>query len=108
MSRRDGTFPAYEKIEIDPNVWPANYWTACLSCEQCDTNWPETSHFELCPECHVETEAHDFRPTYRWPDAVKRLHTARFEHLYDEWDEMPDITITEVKEPCLTPAEERP
>jgi len=87
MTRADGKFPEYEKIDIDPDFWPSDYWTESMVCEVCDINWPCTLHFSVCPMCHTETKEADFRPTYRYPEAVKRLLTARFDDLYQEWDE---------------------
>ena len=88
MNRTDGKFPAYEKIEIDPEVWPTNYWDSSLKCPSCATLWPNQVLFIMTPCCKVKAKINTGEaPDMRWPEAVKRLLTARFERIYDEWNE---------------------
>jgi hypothetical protein len=87
MSRSDGQYPPYTKLEIDADRWPENYYDKTRQCAGCGMLWPHPHLFEPSPCCNCETEVIDGAPDIRWPDAVKRLHEARFERWYDEYND---------------------
>lgn len=87
MSRSNGEFPTYKKLNIDPDEWPADYFDTARQCVGCAFLWPHPHIFDPSPCCNVETELVEGSPDIRWPDAVKRLHQARFSRWYDEYNE---------------------
>ena len=86
MPRKDGEFPNYTKIRIDPNNWPENYWDFSRQCVACDKKWPNTHLFVLCLDCKNKTIEKPATPDVRWPEAVSALNF-RFESLYSIWNE---------------------
>lgn len=88
MPRSDGTFPRYTKLEIDPELWPANYWESSRRCQGCEISWPNTHLFNTCPDCGGPTAVDSTTaPDIRWPDAVSRLLASRFERFYETYNE---------------------
>lgn len=87
MSRSDGSFPSYTKYNVDPDQWPPSYWDHSYRCKQCATHWPQTPFFVVSPCCDAPTGKADDPPDMRWPEAIEALHHARFDKLYEEWNE---------------------
>jgi hypothetical protein len=87
MSRSDGTFPNYVRLDIDPDVWPEDYWNRAFVCKGCGTAWPATHLFDPSPCCNAMGWPVDAPPEMRWPEAVAALKAARFGAIYDEWNE---------------------
>lgn len=87
MSRSDGKFPSYHKYKLDPEIWPHEYWDHSYRCSNCATHWPANAFFAKTPCCEASVEKTTEPPDMRWPDAIMRLNEARFERLYDEWNE---------------------
>lgn len=87
MSRSDGEFPTYTKLEIDPDTWPADYFDKARMCVGCGLHWPHPHLFDPSPCCNCETEVIESAPDMRWPDAVKRLHEARFDRWYEDYND---------------------
>lgn len=91
MARSDGKFPSYTKLRIDPKKWPEHYWDSSLSCTSCDKRWPNTHLFKTCVDCGGKTTQVEDAPNVRWPEAVSAILHARFESLYEIWNEdVPD------------------
>lgn len=88
MPRSKGTFPKYKKVDIDSEIWPPKYWDSSKLCPACETRWPNMPVFAKTPCCGVAgtTDEHS-APDMRWPDAVSAYHAARFEDLYDNYNE---------------------
>lgn len=88
MSRSNGTFPRYIKLDVDPDQWPTNYFSSCQYCEVCEMRWPASHLFSICPRCAEKTEVDTHNaPDIRWPDAIRELLTARFEDFYEQYNE---------------------
>lgn len=88
MSRTDGKFPRYIKLDIDQDNWPDNYWSSSRFCRECGTHWPNTHLFETCLNCDISTSVDTYSPPeMRWPDAITSLLTYRFEKLYEIYNE---------------------
>lgn len=86
--RSDGTFPSFNKIDVDPHIWPEKYWDSSRVCPNCGTNWPAIGYFAISPCCD-QTTALTFNqsPDMRWPEAVFELLSWRFEKFYSEYNE---------------------
>ncbi len=78
----------YQRIEVDPEKWPAGYFQSSRHCPLCHIRWPnEGEWFDHCPKCEAPTESKSTKaPTVRWPDAVNSLLKANFDKFYEEWD----------------------
>lgn len=88
MSRSTGTFPRYTKLDIDSEKWPNDYFNSSRFCESCETHWPASHLFSTCPIDGEETKIDEHnKPDLRWPDALKTLLNARFDILYEEYNE---------------------
>jgi hypothetical protein len=87
MSRHDGSFPEYTKIDVSPDEWPLGYWEKARECTGCGFNWPHPHLFEPSPCCNEPTNLIDGTPGLRWPEAVAKLLSVRFERWYDEYNE---------------------
>jgi hypothetical protein len=87
MSRSDGKFPSYVKLEIDPDQWPENYHDKARQCVGCAKLWPHPHLFDPSPCCDCETEVVEATPDMRWPDAVHHLLEARFNRWYEEYND---------------------
>ncbi len=87
MSRSDGKFPALTKLQIDPDVWPSNYYAKSQRCTECNENWPMPHLFRPSVCCDAPTKPSDNAPDMRWPEAVTQLLQRRFERYYDEYNE---------------------
>lgn len=87
MSRSDGTFPPYYRVDLDPNVWPQKYWDSARRCLGCELRWPNTLSFELCPHCGAGTEVSQSPPDMRWPEAIRELLKFRFETWYEAYND---------------------
>jgi hypothetical protein len=88
VARSNGEFPGFEKIDLDADTTPKNYWDSNRRCPTCNTCWPDVETFNPAP-CHpdVETVRENGAPDMRWETAIKRFHECRFEHYYNEWNE---------------------
>lgn len=85
MSR---TFPHYTRLDLDPEVFPPNYWAASNKCPTCELHWPTSHLFSTTPCCGDEAEKDEHNaPDMRWPDAIKSLLSKRFEDLYDQYND---------------------
>jgi len=101
MPRSNGKFPKYEKVDIDPEVWPSKYWDSSRVCPSCNIHWPNLDLFEMSPCCDVQTEVDDTAPDVRWPDAVKAFLAGQFNNLYERYNEGrtdQELVFEEVKE----------
>jgi len=88
MSRSNGEFPKYIKLELNAEEWPDNYWDCHRKCAACGLGWPNHKMFTKCPECNLGLSSIKAGPPdMRWPDAVMSFHAARFEALYATWNE---------------------
>lgn len=87
MSRSDGRFPKYNKLEVDAAQWPEAYYDKSQKCAECGTAWPHPHIFKPSPCCDAPTKLQHGPPDMRWPDALKLLHEARFERVYEQWNE---------------------
>lgn len=88
MSRNTGEFPHYTKLDLDPEVWPSNYWQASNKCPTCELHWPATHLFNTTPCCNDDAEKDEHNaPDMRWPDAIKSLLSKRFEELYEQYND---------------------
>lgn len=87
MSRRDGLFPTYKKLEVFPDEWPLGYWDKSRECSACAFMWPHPHVFEPSPCCDEPTNLVDGPPEIRWPEALIKLQQARFEKFYHEYNE---------------------
>lgn len=87
MSRTDGVFPKYTKLDISLDDWPKGYWDKSRECSLCGTKWPHPHIFEPSVCCEEPTNLVEAPPDSRWPEAVAQLLTARFDKLYDEYNE---------------------
>lgn len=87
MSRMDGKYPTYNKLEIDKDNWPVDYWEGSRLCEVCATQWPRYDIFDTSPCCGSNTVLdREIGPEMRWPTAVERLLQFRFDEWYEEWN----------------------
>lgn len=88
MSRSDGSFPSYVKMDLDPQQPRPGWNKGCRRCSNCGRNWPNVAVFSPSP-CHdvdagiVSTSA----PDMTWSVAVHELLDAKFEKYYDRWNE---------------------
>jgi len=87
MSRSDGKFPVYTRLDIDVEEWPQGYYEKARQCEGCGLKWPHPHVFDVSPCCDAKTMLIEDAPDMRWPDAVKALHEARFTRLYEEYND---------------------
>jgi hypothetical protein len=87
MGRSNGEFPEYQKVEINPDIWPSKYWDRSRQCKYCKRKWPNTFHFKQSPCCYHDTEIINSPPDLRWPEATQKLLESRFEEVYIEWNE---------------------
>jgi len=87
MSRTDGKFPGYTKLDISAEDWPDKYWEKSRACAECGYRWPYPHLFQPSPCCGAFTTLIDEAPSLRWPEAVSRLFHERFEKFYDEYNE---------------------
>jgi hypothetical protein len=77
----------YQKLQIDLDQWPPNYYKSSRNCPLCQIRWPDMEWFDHCPKCDAPTESRSTKaPSLRWPDAAKRLLHARFDNFYEEWN----------------------
>lgn len=86
MSRTDGKFPTYTKLDVSPDEWPLSYWDKSRQCSSCGFQWPHPHIFEPSPCCSEPTNLIDSPPELRWPEAVSKLLNARFEKFYFEYN----------------------
>lgn len=114
MSRSKGTFPAYSKLDIDPNVFPPGYWDSSLECKECGMLWPNTHLFMPSICCSKGTRVNEANaPDMRWPEAVYALHEKRFNELYERWneglsdEELASTELVEYGAPPVRPPEDR-
>lgn len=87
MSRSDGQFPPYTKLQLDPNEWPSDFFTKSRECVECGFLWPHPHVFDPTPCCNAGANIVDVAPDIRWPDALKRLLEARFNLWYEEYND---------------------
>lgn len=88
MARTNQRFPSYDKIGIDPDDVPEDFWTiGSRRCISCGVRWPNNHYFVWCPDCNKGTRKVDSAPDMSWREAVSHLLRARFESLYEEWNE---------------------
>ena len=86
MTRLDGIYPEYTKIETTAEDWPVNYWDSSLTCGKCETHWPDNKLFQLSPCCGAPSKRTDNVPDMRWPEALFRLQEMRFNTFYEIWN----------------------
>lgn len=87
MSRSDGTFPPYAKLDVDPTEWPDDYWDSSRTCP-CGKQWPAIGLFGISPCCGKSTTLTESSvPDMRWPDAITALLRARFDSWYTDYNE---------------------
>lgn len=87
MSRYDGSFPKYVKLDLHSDEWPLGYWDQARECSSCGFHWPHPHLFEPSPCCNEPTNLIDGSPEIRWPEAISRLLLARFNRWYEEYNE---------------------
>lgn len=87
MSRSDGEFPKYQRLEIDENEWPVDYWESHRRCSSCGAKWPDTVAFAVSPCCGNPTTRDSGPPDLRWDKAISALKHREFEKFYEEWNE---------------------
>ena len=90
MSRRDGVFPPYVKLDLDKEVWQPklpDYYDQSRCCNNCGTGWPNLDYFRMSPCCNDITTIVPGGPDMRWPDAVDALQKFRFEKYYDKYND---------------------
>lgn len=87
MSRMNGQYPTYNKLDIDKEEWPQDYWEGARICEVCAMQWPRFDIFSTSPCCGSNTAPdREIGPEMRWPTAVERLLHFRFTEWYEEWN----------------------
>lgn len=88
MSRLDGTYPSYVKLDIDASHPPKGWNDGARRCEHCNKDWPNLSLFSPSPCCGANAGIVSTAiPDMTWPLAVKMLLTHRFEKWYERWND---------------------
>lgn len=87
MTRSDGRFPLFSKYKLDKDTWPQNYWDINRTCSKCGKSWPHIIHFSPSPCCRANASTMEGPPDMRWPEALAALYEAKFDELYDIWNE---------------------
>lgn len=88
MSRSDGSFPVYNKLDLDKDHPRKDWDEGCRRCIQCGKSWPNISSFSPSPCCSVAAgTVGNMSPDMSWKEAVIALHTSRFERIYSVWNE---------------------
>lgn len=88
MSRSDGEYPGYIKLQIDPKR-PVEGWNdGARRCIACKKAWPNLALFSPSPCCNANAGVvSSAEPDMSWESAVKSLLHARFERYYEKWNE---------------------
>jgi len=84
---RKEEFPKYEKIDIDPDNPPDNYFGSARRCIACGLKWPNEKNFyprSVC--CGRETRVIGESPNFTWKEAVKVLLNKSFEEFYEKYN----------------------
>lgn len=100
MTRSNGKFPVYRKLDIDTVHSPEDFLTTgARRCLKCDVNWPNYKIWERCPRDGSVTRAYFYEmeddeglrvmahPDMEWREAVHELLELQFEKLYENWNE---------------------
>jgi hypothetical protein len=88
MSRTDGTYPSYVRLDIDANNPPKDWNDGARRCEYCTKDWPNVSTFSPSPCCGANANiVSTATPDMTWPLAVKMLLTHRFDKWYERWND---------------------
>lgn len=80
-------YPEYNKLDIDSEVVPENYYDSSAVCKGCGTRWPNIGFFNkrsLC--CYTEITISSIQPDFTWKDAVSKLNHIRFEVFYEKFN----------------------
>jgi hypothetical protein len=88
MSRTDGTYPSYVKVNLDA-AHPKDGWNdGCRRCSNCGKSWPNVAVFSPSP-CHnvVAGIVKSGTPDMPWAKAVSELRHAKFERYYEKWND---------------------
>lgn len=88
MTRSDGTFPSYVKLNLSFDDPPKDWNVGVRRCIQCGKNWPNLNHFSPSPCCNAQAGVvADAIPDMGWEVALRDLLRFRFERYYERWNE---------------------
>jgi len=88
MPRSNDKFPSYQKLKIDAKKPPLRWNEGCRRCIACKKCWPNSRYFSPSPCCNQNAGiVTTTEPQVTWAEGVKAVLTARFERLYEIWNE---------------------
>lgn len=88
MSRSDGVYPSYAKLELDPNKPPAGWDYGARRCIKCKKSWPNMGIFSPSPCCNENAGVvNTAEPDMSWAEALSEVLRVRFERYYEKWNE---------------------
>lgn len=88
MSRSDGEFPLYTKLDYNVDDPPEGWNQGCRRCATCKKNWPNIPGFSPSPCCNYQTGiVADGTPDMSWQDAYRELMNFRFDRFYEKYNE---------------------
>ena len=88
MSRRDGNYPPYAKLEYSKNDPPEGWNDGARRCIGCKKDWPNVPEFSPSPCCNYQAGiVADALPEMTWDTALTELKRFRFERFYEKWND---------------------
>lgn len=88
MSRSDGQYPSYVKLNVDPHKPPTGWDHGARRCIRCKKAWPNLAIFSPSPCCNENAgQSNTAEPDMSWADAVQHLLRAKFDRYYEKWNE---------------------
>ena len=88
MSRSDGTFPQYVKLDYSKSEAPENWNDGVRRCKECKKNWPNLPEFSPSPCCNCQAgTVSDALPDMDWETAYIELVRFRFDRVYEKWND---------------------
>lgn len=95
LTRYDGTFPHYTKLEYNKSSPPQGWNEGARRCMECKRDWPNLPEFSPSPCCNMQAGVvSDASTEMTWADAYGALMLFRFERIYEKWnDGMTDVEL---------------
>lgn len=88
MSRTDGNFPPYSKLEYSKQNPPDGWNVGSRRCIGCKKDWPNVADFSPSPCCNYQAGVvADGFPDMDWETAYIELMRFRFERYYEKWND---------------------
>lgn len=88
MTRSDGKFPQYARLDLNRKDPPNGWNEGSRRCIKCKKDWPNLPEFSPSPCCDERAGiVSDGEVDISWPDAYAELMRFRFNRIYEKWNE---------------------